>query len=85
MDFFSLRWFVMTCGQSFWEVAANPYVNVLCPAESAEHRLNFKQSFNAVVAVLSPILGRTFILTSAEYAPAQIAAMSFCAIGILSR
>jgi FHS family L-fucose permease-like MFS transporter len=66
----------MACGQSFLEVAANPYVTILGPAASAERRLNFAQSFNAVGAVLSPIIGRTFILTSVENAPAQIAAMS---------
>jgi FHS family L-fucose permease-like MFS transporter len=74
--FFLFALFVMACGQSFLEVAANPYVTILGPAASAERRLNFAQSFNAVGAVLSPILGRTFILTGVEYAPAQIAAMS---------
>jgi FHS family L-fucose permease-like MFS transporter len=74
--FFLFALFVMACGQSFLEVAANPYVTILGPARSAERRLNFAQSFNAVGAVLSPILGRTFILTGIEYAPAQIAMMS---------
>jgi FHS family L-fucose permease-like MFS transporter len=74
--FFLFALFVMACGQSFLEVAANPYVTILGPVASAERRLNFAQSFNAVGAVLSPILGRTFILTGVEYAPAQITAMS---------
>jgi len=74
--FFLFALFVMACGQSFLEVAANPYVTILGPAASAERRLNFAQSFNAVGAMLSPILGRSFILTGVEYAPAQIAAMS---------
>jgi len=74
--FFLLALFVMACGQSFLEVAANPYVTVLGPPASAERRLNFAQSFNAVGAMLSPVVGRTFILTGVEYAPAQIAAMS---------
>ena len=74
--FFLFALFVMACGQSFLEVAANPYVTILGPAASAERRLNFAQSFNAVGAVLSPIIGRTFILTGVEKAPAQIAAMS---------
>src|ERR1700731_577611 len=79
--FFLFALFVMACGQSFLEVAANPYVTILGPAASAERRLNFAQSFNAVGAVLSPILGRTFILTGIEYAPAQIAAMSAAQLG----
>ncbi len=74
--FFLFALFVMACGQSFLEVAANPYVTILGPPSSAERRLNFAQSFNAVGAVLSPIVGRTFILTGIENAPAQIAAMS---------
>src|SRR5271167_1598099 len=73
--FFLFALFVMACGQSFLEVAANPYVTVLGPVASAERRLNFAQSFNAVGAVLSPIIGRAFILTDVV-APEQIAAMS---------
>jgi FHS family L-fucose permease-like MFS transporter len=74
--FFLFALFVMASGQSFLEVAANPYATVLGPSGSAERRLNFAQSFNAVGAVLSSVLGRTFILTGVEYAPAQIVAMS---------
>jgi len=74
--FFLFALFVMACGQSFLEVAANPYVTILGPAASAERRLNFAQSFNAVGAVLSPIVGRAYILTGVENSSAQIAAMS---------
>jgi len=75
-SFFLFALFVMACGQSFLEVAANPYVTILGPAESAERRLNFAQSFNSVGAVLSPLLGRALILTGVEYTPAQLALMS---------
>jgi FHS family L-fucose permease-like MFS transporter len=74
--FFLFALFVMACGQSFLEVAANPYATILGPAASADRRLNFAQSFNAVGAVLSGLLGRTSILTGVEYAPGQLAAMS---------
>jgi len=74
-SFFLFALFVMASGQSFLEVAANPYVTILGPAASAERRLNFAQSFNAVGAVLSPLVGRAFILTDVV-APSQIAAMS---------
>jgi FHS family L-fucose permease-like MFS transporter len=74
--FFLIALFVMACGQSFLEVAANPYVTILGPAASAERRLNFAQSFNALGAVISSLVGRTFILTGVEFAPAQLAAMS---------
>ncbi|HJX00623.1 MAG TPA: L-fucose:H+ symporter permease [Terriglobales bacterium] len=74
--FFLFALFVMACGQSFLEVAANPYVTILGPAQSAERRLNFAQSFNAVGATLSPLLGRALILTGVEYTPAQLALLT---------
>jgi len=75
-SFFLLALFVMACGQSFLEVAANPYVTILGHPQSAERRLNFAQSFNSVGAVLSPLLGRALILTGVEYTPAQLSVMS---------
>jgi FHS family L-fucose permease-like MFS transporter len=71
--FFLLALLVMACGQSFLEVAANPYVTVLGPAESAERRLNLSQSFNSVGAVVTPVIGAAFILTNTRYAPGQVA------------
>ncbi|HLX41815.1 MAG TPA: L-fucose:H+ symporter permease [Bryobacteraceae bacterium] len=71
--FFLFALFVMACGQSFLEVAANPYVTVLGPPESAERRLNLAQSFNSVGAVVTPILGAAFILTNTQGEAAQLA------------
>ena len=70
--FFLLALFVMACGQSFLEVAANPYVTVLGPAGSAERRLNLAQSFNAVGAVVTPVIGAAFILTNTASQSAQM-------------
>ena len=74
--FFLFALFVMACGQSFLEVAANPYVTVLGPPESAERRLNLTQSFNAVGAVVTPFIGAAFILTAVEYSPQQLKLLS---------
>jgi MFS transporter, FHS family, L-fucose permease len=74
--FFLLALFVMSSGQSFLEVGANPYVTVLGPPESSERRLNFAQSFNSVGAVLVLTLGSAFILSGVEHTAAQRAAMS---------
>src|SRR5215468_5294927 len=71
--FFLVSLFVMASGQSFLEVAANPYVTTLGPPESAERRLNLTQSFNAVGAVLTPFIGAAFILTATEYSAEQVA------------
>jgi FHS family L-fucose permease-like MFS transporter len=74
--FFLLALFVMSSGQSFLEVGANPYVTVLGPPESSERRLNFAQSFNSVGAVLVLTMGSAFILSGVEHTAAERAAMS---------
>jgi len=74
--FFLFALFVMACGQSVLEVAANPYVTTLGPAESSERRLNLAQSFNAAGAVLVALLGSKFILSGIEHSPAELSAMS---------
>jgi FHS family L-fucose permease-like MFS transporter len=74
--YFLVALFVMACGQSFLEVAANPYVTVLGPPESAARRLNLAQSFNAVGALLTPVLGAAFILTANETSATQLSAMT---------
>jgi MFS transporter, FHS family, L-fucose permease len=63
-EFFLFALFVMACGQSFLEVAANPYVTILGPPDSSERRLNLAQSFNSVGAVATPYIGAAFILTN---------------------
>jgi MFS transporter, FHS family, L-fucose permease len=74
--FFLFALFIMACGQSFLEVAANPYVTVLGPADSSERRLNLAQFFNSVGAVMIALVGARFILSGIEHTPAEIAAMS---------
>src|SRR5581483_1415059 len=73
---FLLALFVMACGQGVLEVAANPYVTLLGPAESSERRLNLAQSFNSVGAVVTPFIGAAFILSAVEYSRQQLNAMS---------
>src|SRR5256886_898912 len=68
--------FVMACGQGVLEVAANPYVTLLGPAESSERRLNLAQSFNAVGAVVTPFIGSAFILSALEYSREKLTTMT---------
>ncbi len=74
--FFLFALFVMACGQSVLEVAANPYVTTLGPPESSERRLNLAQSFNSAGAVLVALLGSRFILSGIEHTPAELAAVN---------
>ena len=73
---FLLALFILACGQCFLEVGANPYVTTLGPASTAPWRLNTAQAFNSVGAVVTPIIGATFILSGIEYTASQISAMS---------
>lgn len=45
---FLLALFIIGCGLTFLETAANPYVTELGPPETATSRLNFSQSFNGL-------------------------------------
>src|ERR1700736_1866724 len=74
--FFLFALFLMACVQGVLEVAANPYVTILGPPESSERRLNLAQSFNAVGAVVTPIIGGAFILSGIEHSADQLAAMT---------
>jgi MFS transporter, FHS family, L-fucose permease len=73
--FFLGALFVIACGLTFLETAANPYVTILGPAETATQRLNFSQSFNGLAAFLAPVIGGKFILSGTSYTEEQLAAM----------
>jgi MFS transporter, FHS family, L-fucose permease len=52
--FFLAALFIIASGLTFLETAANPYVTVLGPPETATRRLNFAQSFNGLAAFIAP-------------------------------
>lgn len=74
--FFLGALFVIACGLAVLETAANPYVTILGPPETATFRLNFSQSFNGLAAFLAPIVGAKYIFTGSGYTEAQVSAMS---------
>jgi FHS family L-fucose permease-like MFS transporter len=61
--FFLTALFVIACGLTILETAANPYASLLGDPASATQRLNFAQSFNGLAATLAPIIGARIILT----------------------
>ena len=56
---------VLAAGITALQVAANPYVAVLGPPETASSRLNLTQAFNSLGTTIAPFLGSLFILSSA--------------------
>ena len=54
---------VLAAGITALQVAANPYVAVLGPAETASSRLNLAQAFNSLGTTIAPYLGSLLILS----------------------
>ncbi|WP_264551956.1 L-fucose:H+ symporter permease [Flavobacterium sp. N2038] len=67
--------FVIACGLTFLETAANPYVTILGPAETATRRLNFSQSFNGLAAFIAPAYIGPMILSGKNLTQAEMDAM----------
>ena len=61
-EFFLFSLFVIGCGLTCLETAANPYVTVLGDATGAERRINISQSFNGLGWILGPIVGGLCLL-----------------------
>lgn len=59
---FLLAYFVLTCGLSFLETSANPYILSMGPQETATRRLNFAQAFNPMGSLLGMFTAQQFIL-----------------------
>ncbi|KQM68185.1 MFS transporter [Sphingomonas sp. Leaf17] len=54
--------FVIASGITLLQVAANPYVAVIGPAETASARLNLVQALNSAGTMLAPLFGAYLIL-----------------------
>ena len=73
--FFLLALFIIACGLTILETAANPYASSLGDPETAPQRLNFAQSFNGLATAVAPVIGARVILTKG-YSSTQLQAMS---------
>ncbi|MDI9366214.1 MAG: L-fucose:H+ symporter permease [Flavobacterium sp.] len=74
--FFLGALFIVACGLTFLETAANPYATILGDPATSTQRLNFAQSFNGLAVVLAPLVGGKIILSGTEYTKTQLDAMS---------
>ena len=54
--------FIIAAGITLLQVAANPYVAVIGPPQSASSRLNLVQAFNSMGTTLAPLFGGYLIL-----------------------
>ena len=73
--FFLIALFIIACGLTILETAANPYITILGDPAGATMRLNFAQSFNGLAAALAPAIGARIILTKG-FSERQLNAMT---------
>ena len=74
-NYFLFALFVIACGLTILETAANPYASSLGDPSNATQRLNLAQSFNGLAAALAPAIGARIILTKG-YTSEQLSAMT---------
>lgn len=72
---FLIAYFILTCGLSFLETSANPYILSMGAEESSTQRLNLAQSFNPIGSITGMFVAKTFIqarLNPADTAQRQL-------------
>ena len=74
-NYFLFALFVIACGLTILETAANPYASSLGDPSTATQRLNLVQSFNGLAVAMAPAIGARLILTKG-YAESELASMS---------
>jgi FHS family L-fucose permease-like MFS transporter len=74
-EFFLVALFIIACGLTILETAANPYAASLGDPSTSTQRLNLAQSFNGLAAALAPVVGARIILTKG-YTDAELSTMT---------
>ena len=77
-NYFLIALFIIACGLTILETAANPYASSLGDPSTSTQRLNLAQSFNGLAAALAPAIGARIILTKG-YSTAELASMTTAA------
>lgn len=63
---FLISYFILTCGLSFLETSANPYILAMGPEENSTRRLNFSQSFNPMGSIVGMFVASQLILAKLD-------------------
>lgn len=75
--------FVIGCGLTFLETAANPYATELGPHETAASRLNFAQSFNGLGCICAPILTGLLLFSEDGGSGSGNVALPYACMGVV--
>jgi FHS family L-fucose permease-like MFS transporter len=74
-NYFLIALFIIACGLTILETAANPYASRLGDPATATQRLNLVQSFNGLAVALAPAIGARLILTKG-YTDLELSSMT---------
>ena len=75
-NIFLMGLFIIGCGLTILETAANPYASKLGDPETSTARLTLAQSFNGLAVFIAPVIGTMFILSGKEFTADEFAAMT---------
>ncbi len=90
---FLIAYFILTCGLSFLETSANPYILSMGSEETSTQRLNLAQSFNPIGSITGMYIASTFIqarineadtATRSTLSPEEFEAMKMSDLDILA-
>jgi FHS family L-fucose permease-like MFS transporter len=73
---FLLALFILASGITLLQVAANPFVAILGPPETASSRLTMTQALNSLGTTIAPIFGSLIILSTVVKSPAELKQLS---------
>ena len=68
--------FVLASGITLLQVAANPYVSILGPPQTAASRLNLTQALNSLGTTIAPVIGSILILSAASLTATEFGQLS---------
>lgn len=83
VQYVSVCSFVIGCGLTFLETAANPYATELGAKETAASRLNFAQSFNGLGCICAPVLVGLLLFSEDGNSGAGNVALPYVGMGIV--
>ncbi len=75
--------FVIAIGIVLLQVAANPYITILGPAQTASSRLTLIQGVGSIGTTLAPLFGAAFILGPLEQASSQAVHYPYLGISLV--
>ena len=75
--------FVIGCGLTFLETAANPYATELGPRETAASRLNFAQSFNGLGCICAPLVTGLLLFSDDGGSGSGNVALPYACMGVV--